>query len=171
VIVSGLILLTATLLVAVHAWRREPAILRRALCFAGEEGQRLAIRIPFAIVAATCLAELLPDQAIAGLLGSETGLGGIIAAALLGGLLPGGPIVSFPIAILLAKEGAGGPQLVALLTGWSIYAFHRVIAFEWTIMGWRFTMLRLAASWFLPPLAGVLAGVIAAAIGIAVTLG
>ena len=106
----------------------------------------------------------------ASVLGPETGLFGIAAASFLGGFLPGGPIVSFPIAILLAHQGAGGPQVIALITGWSVYAFHRVIAYESPIMGWPFVGLRLASSWFVPPLTGILAGLLAAAFGLAINI-
>ena len=74
-------------------------------------------------------------------------------------------MVSFPIAILLAREGAGGAQVIALITGWSVYAFHRVIAYEGPIMGWRFVALRMIASSFVPIASGVLAGALAQALG------
>ena len=55
------------------------------------------------------------------------------------------------------KAGAGGPQMVALITGWAILGFHRVIAWEWPVLGGRFIAIRLLASVLLPVLAGVLA--------------
>jgi hypothetical protein len=51
---------------------------------------------------------------------------------------------------------SGLPQLVAFLTAWSVFAFHRVLIYEATLMGWRFVALRLTASLVLPLLAGVL---------------
>lgn len=161
---SLLILALATLATALYAWRLNPAHVPRAARFAADEGLRLALRLPFSLVAASCIAELIPDRMIVSLLGPDTGIYGIVAASLIGGLLPGGPIVSFPIAILLAREGAGGPQVIALISGWSVYAFHRIIAFEGPIMGWRFVALRIAASGFVPIAAGVLAGLLAAAL-------
>ncbi len=160
-IASLLILAVATLGVAIYAWRRNPLYISRAARFTADEGLRLAIRLPFSLIAAACLAELIPDRMIVSMLGPDTGLFGIAAASLFGGLLPGGPIVSFPIAVLLAREGAGGAQLIALITGWSVYAFHRVIAYEGPIMGWRFVALRMIASSFVPIAAGVLAGLLA----------
>jgi uncharacterized membrane protein YraQ (UPF0718 family) len=71
--------------------------------------------------------------------------------------VPSGPIVSFPLVVVLWKAGAGLPQLVAFLTAWSVFAFHRVLIYESTLMGWRFVALRLVASLVLPVLAGVLA--------------
>lgn len=167
---SLLILLVVTTVVAIYAFRKDREIIPRASVFARQEILRILVRLPFALVAASCIAELIPKQTIAAVLGAETGLLGIMAASVLGGFMPGGPIVSFPIAILFAHQGAGGPQVIALITGWSVYAFHRVISYESPIMGWPFVGLRLAASWFVPPLAGIFAGVLAAMFGLSINL-
>jgi uncharacterized membrane protein YraQ (UPF0718 family) len=163
--VSLMILAVATAAAGYFAWAKDPASLGRAARFSADEGMRLAIRLPFSLVAASCLAELIPERYIVAMLGPETGMSGIMLASLFGGLLPGGPMVSFPIAILLMREGAGGAQVIALITGWSVYAFHRVIAYEIPIMGLRFVALRMIASSFVPVAAGVLAGALAAAVG------
>ncbi len=167
---SLLLLFAATIPVAIYAWRRNPAHITRATSFTHQEFVRIIVRLPFALIAAACIAELVPEQALAAVLGPETGLLGIAAASIFGGFLPGGPIVSFPIAILFAHQGAGGPQVIALITGWSVYAFHRIISFESPIMGWRFVGLRMAASWFVPPAAGILAGLLAAAFGLSINI-
>lgn len=167
---SLLLLFAATIPVAIYAWRRNPANITRATSFTHQEFVRIIVRLPFALIAAACIAELVPEQALAAVLGPETGLLGIAAASIFGGFLPGGPIVSFPIAILFAHQGAGGPQVIALITGWSVYAFHRIISFESPIMGWRFVGLRMAASWFVPPAAGILAGLLAAAFGLSINI-
>lgn len=164
-IASFLILAAATIIAGYFAHAKNPAALGRAARFTADEGLRLAIRLPFSLVAASCLADLIPDRLIVAMLGPETGLSGIALASLFGGLLPGGPMVSFPIAIMLVREGAGGAQVIALITGWSVYAFHRVIAYEIPIMGPRFVALRMIASSFVPVAAGVLAGLFAALIG------
>lgn len=167
---SFLILFCATLAVAAYAWRRAPAYVHSAADFTRTEGVRLALRLPFALIAASAITELLPDQLIASLMGHESGLMGIMLASALGGLLPGGPMVSFPIAILVAKDGAGGPQVIALVTGWSVYAFHRVIAYEAPMMGWRFVTLRMIVSAFVPPAAAIGAGLLGDALGVSLAL-
>lgn len=167
---SFLILVAVTLPFAIYAWRKDPDNVTRAAVFLRQEVLRIIVRLPFALIAASCIAELVPQRAIAAVLGNEAGLTGIVAASVLGGLMPGGPIVSFPIAIVFAQQGAGGPQVVALITGWSVYAFHRVVAYEGPIMGWPFVGLRMAASWFLPPLAGVVAGLLASALGLSINI-
>jgi len=169
-IASILILFAVTAAVALHAWRREPAILERAGQFASREGVRLAMRLPFAFFAAACLSDLIPERAIAAVMGPQTGLAGIVAASVLGGLLPGGPIVSFPLAIMFAREGAGGPQVIALVSGWSVYAINRVVSYEIPIMGARFAAVRMLASLVVPVLAAVGAGLIASRLGLSLRL-
>lgn len=169
-ILSFIILSTVTLAVMTYAWRYHGiGAIHSASRFAADEGLRLAIRLPIALFAAMCLAELIPDQLIGQIVGHETGFTGILVASLLGGLMPGGPMVAFPMALVLAKDGAGGPQMVALITGWSVFAFHRVVAYEGPMMGWRFVALRFLASAFIP-MAGFLAGALAAAVGASLSL-
>lgn len=167
---SFLILLAVTIPVAIYAWRKDRQMVPRATTFARQEIMRILVRLPFALVAASCVSELIPEETIAAILGADSGLLGIMAASVLGGFMPGGPIVSFPVAILFAHQGAGGPQVIALITGWSVYAFHRVISYESPIMGWPFVGLRLVSSFFLPPLAGILAGVLATVFGLSINL-
>ncbi len=125
--------------------------------FALVVGKALLPRLIFALLAASFLAQLAPQAMIASVLGRDSGLIGILLASVVGGLLPGGPMTSFPIAVFMWQYGAGVPQMVALLTGWSVFAFNRVVAYELPIMGWRFTAVRLASALILPPLAGLFA--------------
>jgi uncharacterized membrane protein YraQ (UPF0718 family) len=115
-------------------------------------------RMPLAIIGAGFIATLLPEESIAPLIGPESGLKGVLIASLAGGLIPSGPMVSFPVALALVKAGAGVPQTVALLTAWSVLAIHRVITWEIPLLGLGFSALRLSVTWFLPPLAGLTAG-------------
>jgi len=46
--------------------------------------------------------------------------------------------------------------MVAFLTGWSLWAVTRMPV-EIGIMGWKFTLIRLACTFFFPPIAGLIA--------------
>jgi uncharacterized membrane protein YraQ (UPF0718 family) len=61
-----------------------------------------------------------------------------------------------PVAAGLLQIGAGVGTMVALMTGWSLLAFSR-LPLEIGIMGWKFTLIRLACTFFFPPIAGILA--------------
>ena len=139
------------------ALRRGVPTAKRAL---RETRQSIGRVLPLLLVAmpmAAFLSELIPADIASGWLGAESGLAGILIASLAGGLIPGGPYVSFPLVLSFLKAGAGGPQMVALITGWAILGFHRVIAWEWPVLGGRFVAIRMLSSIILPVLAGLLA--------------
>jgi len=149
--------------------RRGALPVRRAMA---ETGQSLAKILPLFAVAlpmAAFLAELIPADAASGWIGPESGLSGIAVGAVAGGFMPGGPFVTFPLVIAFAKAGAGVPQMTALVTGWAIYGIHRIITWEYPVLGWRFVALRMLAGLPLPILAGILAEAVGAVVP--VTLG
>ncbi len=117
----------------------------------------LMFRLPLALLMASFLVRIIPMEAMSATIGPQSGLSGILIATLIGGVLPGGPMTSFPIAIIFLQGGAGTPQLVSLIAGWSVFALHRLLAYEAPIMGWRFVALRFLSSMTLPVLAGLLA--------------
>jgi uncharacterized membrane protein YraQ (UPF0718 family) len=113
--------------------------------------------IPFAMLVAYMLAEVLPNELISSWLGEGSGMLGLVIASFTGALVPSGPFVSYPIAITLLHSGTGVPQLVAFVTGWALLAVHRVLALELPLMGPRFVAVRLGASIALPTIAGATA--------------
>ena len=99
---------------------------------------------------------LLPQEMMAKWVGSESGWRGIVIGTIAGGLSPGGPYVSLPIAAGLLNSGAGVGTMVAYLTGWSLWAVGR-LPMEVGILGWRLTLIRFVSTFFLPFLAGWIA--------------
>jgi uncharacterized membrane protein YraQ (UPF0718 family) len=128
-----------------------------AIVTAGERFLEIMPRIALALMAAGFIGVLVPSEPVARHIGPDSGLLGILIASVVGGFVPGGPILSFPLVVVLYKAGAGIPQLIAFLTAWSVFAFHRVAIYEVNLMGWRFSAVRLISSVVLPPLAGLLA--------------
>ncbi|ADZ70598.1 permease [Polymorphum gilvum] len=139
--------------------------LRGAGDFALKTGLSIVPRLVFALLAASFLSKLIPAEWIVSAIGRDSGTTGILIASVAGGLLPGGPMSSFPIAVFLWQFGAGVPQMVALLVGWSVFAFHRVIAYELPLLGWRFAAIRLLSTFMMPPLAGLIAAGLLAWLG------
>jgi uncharacterized membrane protein YraQ (UPF0718 family) len=99
---------------------------------------------------------LIPHDILGKWVGAESGIRGIMIGTVAGGFAPGGPYVSLPIAAALLRSGASVGTMVAFLTGWSLWAVSR-LPMEVGIMGWRFTLIRLACTFFFPPVAGVVA--------------
>ena len=88
---------------------------------------------------------LLPSELLSLLIGTVAG-----------GLSPGGPYVSLPIAAGLLSAGASIGTMVAFLTSWSLWAVSR-LPMEIGILGWKFTLIRLASTFLFPPIAGLIA--------------
>jgi len=110
----------------------------------------------FAFIVAGMLQALIPQELVAKWIGKESGIRGIIVGSLAGAFLPGGPYTTLPIAAGFAKVGASIPVLVAMITGWSLIAVMR-LPMEMGIMGVKFTLIRLAATFVLAPAAGLIA--------------
>lgn len=110
----------------------------------------------FAFIVAGMVQILLPQELISKWVGEESGIKGILLGSIVGGLAPGGPYVSLPIVAGLLKTGASVGTMVAFLTGWSLWAIGR-LPMEVGILGWKFTLIRLASILIFPPIAGLIA--------------
>ena len=130
--------------------RRSASLLQSCLRGAGVRFVEMMPRMILAIVAAGFAGKLVPTEVVAAQIGHDSGFYGIVIATLVGGFTPAGPIVAFPIVVVLMKAGAGFPQVVAFLTAWSVYAFHRMLVFEIPLVGWHFSVMRLVSSLLLP---------------------
>ncbi len=99
---------------------------------------------------------LVPQELLSKWVGRESGLRGIFIGTVAGGLAPGGPYVSLPVAAGLLRAGASMGTMVAFMTGWSLWAVAR-LPLEVGIMGWKFTLIRITSTFFFPPIAGIIA--------------
>jgi uncharacterized membrane protein YraQ (UPF0718 family) len=134
-------------------------------------GMRSALRMTvqilplliFAFIVAGMVQVLIPQELLSKWVGAESGMRGILIGTVAGALAPGGPYVSLPVAAGLLQAGAGVGTMVAFLTGWSLWAVSR-LPMEVGIMGWRFTLIRIASTFFFPPIAGLIAQVITAVV-------
>jgi uncharacterized membrane protein YraQ (UPF0718 family) len=134
-------------------------------------GMRSALRMTvqilplliFAFIVAGMVQVLVPQEILSEWVGAESGVRGILIGTVAGALAPGGPYVSLPVAAGLLQAGAGVGTMVAFLTGWSLWAVSR-LPMEVGIMGWKFTLIRIASTFFFPPIAGLIAQMIAASV-------
>lgn len=110
----------------------------------------------FAFIVAGMAQVLLPRDVVSKWVGAESGIRGILIGTIAGGLSPGGPYVSLPVVAGLLRAGAGVGTMVAFLTGWSLWAISR-LPMEVGILGWKFTLIRIACTFFFPPIAGLIA--------------
>ncbi len=117
---------------------------------------RILPLLVFAFLLAGMAQALVPSGLVSSWVGAESGLKGMAIGTAAGALTPGGPYVSLPLAAGFLRAGASVGTMVAYVTSWSIMNVGRM-AMEVGIMGWRFTLIRLACSFVFPPLAGLLA--------------
>ena len=80
---------------------------------------QIAPLLIFAFIVAGLVQTLIPKELISRWVGVESGFRGILIGTVLGGLTPGGPYVSMPIAAGLLRTGASIGTMVAFLTSWS----------------------------------------------------
>jgi len=110
----------------------------------------------FAFIMAGMIQTLLPQELMSKWIGEESGIRGILIGTVVGGITPGGPYVSLPLAAGFLRAGAGIGTMVAFLTAWSLWAVSR-LPMEIGVMGWKFTLVRFTCTFFFPPIAGLLA--------------
>jgi len=110
----------------------------------------------FAFIVAGMVQVLLPRELLSKWVGVESGMRGILIGTVAGGLTPGGPYVSLPVVAGLLRSGASIGTMVAFLTGWSLWAVSR-LPMEVGVLGWKFTLFRIASTFFFPPIAGLIA--------------
>ncbi len=100
---------------------------------------------------------LVPSELVVKWIGEKAGFKGIMIASVAGVLTPGGPMISFPLVSALYRMGANVGSLVAYLTSWELMGVMRIFIWDIPLMGVKFTVLRVATSFFFPVLAGMIA--------------
>jgi uncharacterized membrane protein YraQ (UPF0718 family) len=110
----------------------------------------------FSFIIAGMAQILIPHEFISKWVGAESGFRGVLIGTICGSFTPSGPFVSMPIGAGLLKAGAGIGTVVAFMTAWSLLGISRMFI-EFGIMGWRFTIIRLASGVLVfPVVAGLL---------------
>ena len=110
----------------------------------------------FSFIVASMIQVLIPTETISKWVGVESGFRGILLGTLFGSFIPGGPFVSLPVAAGLLRAGAGIGTMVAFLTAWSLLQVTR-LPMDVALMGWKFTAIRMACTFFFPPITGLIA--------------
>ena len=127
---------------------------------------QIAPLLIFAFIVAGMVQHLVPTEMISKWVGTESGFRGVLIGTVIGGFMPGGPYVSLPIAAGLLRAGASIGTMVAFMTAWSLLAISR-LPLEVGLLGWEFTLVRLACTFFFPPIAGLIANILFSRVSIA----
>lgn len=100
---------------------------------------------------------LLPREVLARWIGQESGLKGLFVASLAGALVPGGPMMIFPLAAGFRIAGASVATLIAFVSAWSLYGLNRAVIWEMSFLHLDFVLLRILISLPFPILLGLIA--------------
>jgi uncharacterized membrane protein YraQ (UPF0718 family) len=152
------------LLFAIALWllivarRRADGSAETGLKLAWGDILHLLPRLAVGVIGSGFIAKALPQETVTAWLGTGSGLSGVTIATIAGALTPGGPVVGYAIGAAALKAGAGLPQVMAFVTGWSLYTINRVIVWEIPTMPLATVLIRTAVSL---PFPFVLAGVVA----------
>ncbi len=147
-----IIILFSALLAGIALWllvlahRRQDGTARAGLREATRDFLHLLPRLAVGVIGAGYIARAMPQELVTQWLGPSTGAGGVAVAALAGALTPGGPVVGFALGAAALKAGAGLPQVMAFVTGWSLYTINRVLVWEVPTMPMRFVIIRMVVS-------------------------
>jgi uncharacterized membrane protein YraQ (UPF0718 family) len=157
--ISTLVLFSVAIVLAVVAYVKDPGLpwigAHNGLVFLG----RVLPRLLPAIMVAGLMQVLVPEDVVSRYFGRASGLRALVIATIAGMLTPGGPMVTVPLLVALSHSGAALPVLVAYMTSWSLFGLQRIISWEAPLMGWHFVVVRMAASFTFPVLAGWVVGV------------
>lgn len=146
VLIITIVLYGMTALVLMIGYRRNRRIPMVALLRTWREFIRLLPRLAIGIIGAGFLARMVPADVVTAWLGEGSGFTGIAIATLAGALTPGGPVVGYSLGAAALKAGAGTPQVMAYVTGWSLYTFNRMIVWELPTMPAWFVRARILVS-------------------------
>jgi hypothetical protein len=161
-VVVSLLLYGAVLILGRLAWRRRDGSLREALSLALAQARMVVPRIFFAVLGAGFIAALVPPEAVAAVVGGDTGVLGLLVASLIGAATPGGPMLAFAVGGAALEVGGGTPQIIAFVTAWCLFNLNRTFVWEMPTVGRRATLQRLALALPVPVVLGFAAGELAA---------
>ncbi|TYC51262.1 permease [Rhodobacterales bacterium] len=143
-----------TILLGAIAWQKNDGTFTSGLRDAAREAVFITPRLCVGILGAGFVAELLPGELVSTYLGAGSGLPGLLAASIVGVLIPGGPVVAFAVAAAALEAGAGMGPVIAFVVGWLLMSFNRTLVWELPIMGANFIFFRAVLALPVPILTG-----------------
>lgn len=100
---------------------------------------------------------LVPREVFSRWLGSESGWRGLAIASVAGGLVPGGPMMVFPLAVGFRTAGATTATLITFVSAWCLYGINRTVIWEMSFLHIDFVLQRVLICLPIPMLLGLVA--------------
>ena len=119
------------------------------------------LRLLLGFVLGGLITVLIPSSVITEWLGPTSGLKGILIGAYSGIIVGGGgPYVMLPIIASFLKAGAGFGPVIALLASLNLIGLRGLFIWQIPFLGAKLAFSRYVVCLFIPPLVGVLGGLI-----------
>jgi uncharacterized membrane protein YraQ (UPF0718 family) len=152
-VIAAVAIISATIVYVRDGSAKFLAILESDLgLFAGMMPKMLA-----GCLIAAFVIRLLPREVVERVVGTESGLVGIIVATAMGAVLPGGPLTIYPVAGAFLLLGADVGTAIAFITAWNLLGYNRALIWEMPFFGPEFVGWRIVVALPLPIIAGLLA--------------
>jgi uncharacterized membrane protein YraQ (UPF0718 family) len=136
------------------AWTEGPArVAQIALDYLGFLAV-LSPKILAGFLIAASVPILIPREMLTKWVGQESGLRGLVVASVAGALIPGGPMMIFPLAAGLRAAGATVSVLISFVTAWSLLSLNRTVIWEMSFLHIDFVLWRVLLCLPMPILAG-----------------
>jgi uncharacterized membrane protein YraQ (UPF0718 family) len=103
-------------------------------------------RMAAALLISGFIQVLVPHELVTRWLGAGAGVKGVFVATGVGALTPGGPMLAFPLVLVLRNAGASTAALITFLTAWATLGFHRILMWELPLLGTEFSLVRYLSS-------------------------
>ena len=103
---------------------------------------------------------VIPKELISRWLGAKAGVKGIFIGCVVGGLVPGAPYATFPLIAALYQGGASIGAVVGFVSAWALWSVSR-LPVEMALIAPRTALIRYAVTFIMPPIAGLVAQVVA----------
>ena len=140
------------------AWIEGPArVLEIALSYLGFLAV-LSPKILCGFLVAASVPVLIPRETLTQWVGHDSGVRGLAVASLAGALIPGGPMMIFPLAAGFRAAGASTAVLISFITAWSLFGLNRTVIWEMSFLHIDFVIWRVLFCLPMPILAGWVAG-------------
>ncbi len=151
------VLAVLVVIVIIIAWKLQGgAGVRDGFLTSGRLFRMIGVQLALGFILAGFIQIVLPREIISTWMGAESGLRGVLVGTAAGAISPGGPYIQFPLLASLHQAGAGYGPIAAFVTAWSLVPVIRTLQFDVPIMGWEFTLARVAVSAAAPIAVGLL---------------
>jgi len=153
-------LLALTVGALAFAYTRRPSLAGDGLLAGGRLLRSVAPELILGFALAGLIDVLIPAATMVRWLGGESDARGVLIGWVVGLVIPGGPYVFFPIVAALFRQGAAPAALLTLITAKTLVSPIRMLTYEAPVLGWPLTLARLIPGVLVPPVVGVLGGVL-----------